>query len=87
MKIYIVGLGYLGLPIAIQFRSLRCTRNRLDIDAKKVESSGRIVVFRLIRSILPGKRARVDAIPTSASADEINTWMPEYAFPSSLGPP
>lgn len=37
MKIAVVGLGYVGLPLAIQFARSCVTVLGLDIDAKKVE--------------------------------------------------
>src|SRR5437867_4390859 len=38
MKIAVVGLGYVGLPLAIQFARANVTVIRLDIDAAKVDS-------------------------------------------------
>jgi UDP-N-acetyl-D-glucosamine dehydrogenase len=38
MKIAVVGLGYVGLPLAIQFARADVTVLGLDIDAAKVDS-------------------------------------------------
>src|SRR5207244_7066021 len=38
MKIAVVGLGYVGLPLAIQFARANVTVLGLDIDAAKVDS-------------------------------------------------
>jgi UDP-N-acetyl-D-glucosamine dehydrogenase len=38
MKISVVGLGYVGLPLAIQFARANVTVLGLDIDAAKVDS-------------------------------------------------
>ena len=41
MKIAIVGLGYVGLPLAIQFSRSECEVLGLDVDKAKVESINR----------------------------------------------
>jgi len=38
MKIAVVGLGYVGLPLAIQFARANVTVVGLDVDAAKVDS-------------------------------------------------
>ena len=51
MKITIVGLGYVGLPLSLQFARSCATVLGVDIDSQKVKLMGREKLYQAYRSV------------------------------------
>jgi UDP-N-acetyl-D-glucosamine dehydrogenase len=84
MKVCIVGLGYVGLPLAIQFARSGATVIGLDIDQNKVDQVNRgrsyikHIATKTISDVLKAKRltASTDSsiLPTTPTGIIENNW-------------